>query len=120
MPQPMSKNEEIEAMIDGTFVERVRELGADEVTFRDFITVGREDLEQYLRNNPKVMRTELQSALAREATHERAFIRIGSSGYDVSQSDHGVPVFTETFQEPEAALAQLILLDYGSLEPPEL
>ena len=106
--------------MDGTFLERVKRLGGDELTLRDFITVGREDLEHYLHNNPKVMRTQLQDALAREATHERAFIRIGRSGYDVSASDHGVPVDTETFQEPEAALAHLILMDYGCLEPPEL
>ena len=107
--------EQVEAMLDGTIFDLLSQyVNVSRTTdCRKFITVGREQLIDYLLRNPSAAETYFQKQAKINATHDVERIFREGAGYVIVTMDHGQRRFPRRFNTLEDAVAHLVLVNHG-------
>lgn len=89
--QEFTKEELIEAMLQGTITKLFNSHNIDptKIDYRKYLTVGREDFRQYLKNNPNLAESYFKKHVTTKAGHDSAGFVKENNKYIVFWFDHG-------------------------------
>src|SRR5262245_10962980 len=114
-PIVIPKARQLEAIANGSFMHVLAEYVPDPtvVDIREYISITRDDLRIYLRDNPHLLHFILVRAQCDSLSHDRFCIEHEKGTYSLYWLDHGSKRFGRPYETLEAVVTEYLLTLHG-------
>jgi hypothetical protein len=109
------ENEQINAMLNGSIYDLLGHYISDprSIDFRKYITVGRQQLVEFLQVHTDIADVYLRMQLSMDGNHDVERVFRQGSGYVVASMLHGEARWPRYFESAAEAAAQHVLMSHG-------